>query len=121
MKWTFTIPQATPSLNEIIGNHFRTNDRMKAVIKWMLASALNTIPKIPRATHKRRLTIVRHGRGRLDRANLVGGAKWLEDAIKDRGLLTDDDDAGCELIVTQIVSRKDKPFTEVTIEDMEAA
>ena len=121
MSWTFTIPSATPSLNLIIGNHFRTNDRMKAATKWMLASALNSVPKIPKATCKRRLTIIRHGRGKLDKANLVGGVKWLEDAIKDRGLLLDDNDAGCELVVSQVVSRGVEPYTFVKLEDMEAA
>ena len=121
MTWSFTISQATPSLNRIHGNHWSANKKAKSAIAWLLAAALNGIPPIPKATGRRRLVIVRYGRGRLDRANLVGGAKWLEDAIKDRGLLLDDDDAGCDLIVSQIVFRKGIPHTVVTLQDLEEA
>ena len=117
MTWTFTLPGATPSLNEIHGHHWFWIAKGKTSLGWSLVSALNKIPKIPKATGKRRLTIVRYGKGRLDRDNLVGGCKWLVDAIKERGLILDDCEKSCELVVSQVVSRKVAAHTEVTIEE----
>ena len=116
--WTFRLEFPTPSLNEIQGWHWTFAKREKQAIGWKLASALNKLPAIPPATGKRRLTITRHGKGRLDTANLLGGVKWLEDAIKDRGLLIDDRDEFCELVVSQVVSRKVAPFTEILLENI---
>jgi hypothetical protein len=118
MKWTFSLPFPTPSLNEIQGWHWSHAKRSKAYIAQYLGIVLLGYPKIPAATGKRRLTIVRHGKGRLDKANLIGGAKWVEDAIKDRGLLIDDRDEFCEMIVEQVVSRSVKPFTHIILEDI---
>ena len=116
--WTFNLDFPTPSLNEIQGWHWSHAGIEKMTIGWKLASVLNKLPPIPPATGKRRLTIIRHGRGRLDRANLYGGVKWLEDAIKDRGLLLDDRDKFCDLVVEQVISRKVQPFTEVILEEI---
>ena len=117
MKWTFTLPMPTPSLNEIQGYHWAYCKRQKEGLGWILASALNKVPAIPRASGKRTVTISRHGKGRLDRDNLVGGCKWLIDAIKERGLILDDCDASLHLVVEQVVSRKTEPYTVVTIEE----
>ena len=115
--WTFTLPCPTPSLNEIQSQHWTFKVEAKKALGWRLASSLNKIKRIPNAKGKRRLTIIRHGKGRLDRDNLVGGCKWLVDAIKDRGLLLDDDEASVELVVSQVVSRKDGAHTVIYLED----
>ena len=121
MTWTFTISEPTPSLNEIQGWHWRHVVQEKQRVGWLLLSALSNVPAIPRATGKRRLTIIRHGKGQLDRSNLWGGVKWLEDAIRARRLILDDDEDHCELLVSQVVDRGRDPFTEVVLEDVEAA
>jgi len=120
MSWTFTIPIPTPSLNEIQGHHWAWAATNKETLGWYLAAALNRIQPIPRAKGKRTLAICRHGKGSLDRDNLVGGCKWLVDAIKQRGLILDDCDASCHLVVTQVVNRKIAPYTEITIEESAA-
>ena len=117
MSWTFTLPFATPSLNEIQGQHWSYARREKESLRWSLASALNHIPAIPKAAGRRRLTIVRHGRGRLDQDNLAGGVKWLVDAIKERRLILDDNPEECELVCQQVVSRTADPHTILTLED----
>lgn len=117
--WTFSLACVTPSLNEIQGWHWSHARTAKKALKVYVAAGLNAVPKIPLATGKRRLTIVRHGHGSLDKANLVGGVKWLEDEIKVRGLLVDDRDEFCELVVSQVVSRKAPLRTVVTLEDLD--
>lgn len=118
MTWTFTIPEATPSLNTIQGRHWAANHRDKEALQWVVASALNKVPRIPPATGPRRLTITRHGKGRLDRDNLTGGAKFLIDEIKRRRLILDDNPDVCELVVLQVVDRKTRPHTVVELEDV---
>jgi len=120
MRWTFTLPFPTPSLNEIHGHHWAWGREQKAILQWQLLSALNRAEPIPKAKGKRTLAICRHGKGSLDRDNLVGGCKWLVDAIKQRGLILDDCDASCHLVVTQVVNRKIAPYTEITIEESAA-
>jgi hypothetical protein len=120
MTWTIILPFATPSLNEIQGQHWSFAKRQKEAIAWSLRSALNLQAKIPVATGKRRVSIERTGRGRLDPDNLMGGFKWLIDAIKAERLIVDDDDDHLELIaLPQVVSRKIYPSTRVAIEDIE--
>ena len=120
MTWTFTftLNNATPSLNEIHGKHWGSNVRNKTATMWFLTAALLRSPHVPRAAGKRILTIERHGRGRLDHDNLVGGVKWLVDAIKDRGLIRDDSEEWMDLRVSQIVRRDVSPHTVVTLEDL---
>jgi len=120
MSWFFKLPDPTPSLNEIQGWHWRHIHREKQQLDWKVQSALNAIPKIPRAAGRRRLIVVRHAWNRLDRANLVGGVKWLEDALVRRGLLIDDRDQFCDLVVEQVIERRLAPFTTVLLEDIEA-
>ena len=119
MSWSFTIPVTTPSLNDILGCHRMVCARAKTVLDWRVQSALNAIPKIPAATGRRRLLIVRHGWNKLDRANLVGGVKWLEDCLVRRRLLIDDREQYCDLVVEQVIERRREPFTVVFLEDIE--
>lgn len=118
MVWTFSIPGATPSLNTIQGRHWAINMREKEALQWIVASALNKVPRVPEATGPRRLTIIRHGKGRLDKDNLTGGCKFLIDEIKRRRLILDDAPDVCELRVEQVVDRKSPPYTVVSLEDV---
>ena len=115
--WTVTLPMVTPSLNQVRRMHWAQVKRDKATLSWLLVSALNKIPNVPRATGTRRLVIVRHGRKTLDLDNLAGGCKSLIDVIKERGLLLDDSPAHCLLEFHQEVTRKGDPFTEILIEE----
>ena len=119
MTWTIILPFATPSLNEIQGQHWAFAKRQKEAIAWSLRSALNRQAQIPVATGKRRVSIERTGRGRMDRDNLIGGFKWLIDAIKAERHIVDDDDDHLELIaLPQVVSRKVFPSTTIILEDI---
>jgi hypothetical protein len=119
MKWTINLPFATMSLNQTQGQHWSWVRREKEKIAWSLRSALNRQAQIPVATGKRRVSIERTGRGRLDRDNLIGGFKALIDAIKAERLIVDDDDTHLELIaLPQVVSRKIYPSTTIILEDI---
>ena len=119
MTWTILLPFATMSLNETQGQHWSWVRREKEKLAWSLRSALNRQAKIPPATGKRRVSIERTGRGRLDQDNLIGGFKWLIDAIKAERLILDDDEAHLELVaLPQIVSRKVYPSTTIILEDV---
>ena len=97
MTWTITIEAATPSPNELNRMHWTERRRLKEATGWLLASALNKQPKIPRATGPRNLIIERHGRKALDQDNLAGGAKGLIDCIKEQRLILDDNPADCQM------------------------
>lgn len=127
--WTLATTQPVQSLNTII--QWKANRQSWRYAKeretwrrlfagWML------VDRIPVATGRRRLTIVRVYAGRqraFDRDNLHGGVKPLMDALKPKGeregLLTDDDDAGVDLIVRQ--ERGEASGTRITIEDIKEA
>ena len=115
--WRIRIDVATPSLNEIHRMHWAERSRLKASFGWMLASALNKLPKIPNATGPRHLVIERHGKRALDLDNLAGGAKGLIDCIKEFRLILDDAPRVCTLEFRQVVSRKDAPHTVIYLEE----
>ena len=117
-RWTIRLQLVTPSLNEIQGQHWSWIKRHNATTAWALVSALNKLPQIPRPTGKRRITIERHGKGRLDADNLAGGCKGLIDAVRYQRLILDDDVASVELVFRQIVTRKELPHTLLIIEDV---
>lgn len=117
-SWTFTLPMVTPSLNQVRKMHWAQVKRDKDALAWMLVSALNKIPNVPRATGPRRLIIVRHGRKALDLDNLAGGCKSLIDVIKERKLLVDDSPTHCVLEFHQETTRKGDPYTEILLEEI---
>ena len=118
MTWTITIEAATPSPNELNRMHWAERRRLKETFGWLLASALNKLPKIPTATGPRRLVIERHGRKALDQDNLAGGCKSLIDCIKEQRLILDDNPNVCQMEFRQVVSRKGGPHTTIYLEDI---
>ena len=116
--WTFRLDTVTPSLNQVRTQHWASRARDKETLGWMLVGALNRIERIPLASSKRRLTIVRHGKRALDRDNLFGGMKDLVDCVKARRLILDDNPNDCELICQQVVDTHMIPYTMIMIEDM---
>ena len=117
MSWIITIPQATPSPNELNKMHFMERHRLKQTFGWLLAGALNKQPKIPKATGPRILIIERHGKKAMDQDNLAGGCKALIDCIKDKGLILDDSPDLCRMEFRQVVSRQDGAFTVIYLGD----
>jgi hypothetical protein len=89
-EWRFFIPVLPPTQNYLKGmNRWAYKKLRDEFSQWVQAKASG----IPRATAKRRLTLIRfyaRHRKELDRANFIGGAKMLVDAIKAHGLLVDD-------------------------------
>jgi len=118
MIWEIIIPSATPSGNETLRMHFRERMRLKETFGWLLVSALNKLPKIPKATGPRKLIIERHGRKVLDQDNLVSGAKAVVDCIKEQRLILDDNPDVCQMEFRQVVSRKGGPHTVIFLEDI---
>ena len=119
MTWIIKVEAATPSPNELNRMHWAERRRLKETFGWLLASALNKLPKIPKATGPRRLVIERHGRKALDQDNLAGGAKGLIDCIKEQRLILDDNPSVCQMEFRQIVNKKDGAYTLIFLEDIE--
>jgi Holliday junction resolvase RusA-like endonuclease len=117
MIWTLDIPIPTPSLNDIQGKHWAIVRATKRNMAMALMIAMNRAPEIPKATGKRKLVIIRRGKGTLDQDNLAGGCKGLIDAIKAEGLILDDDQGSIEVEFHQAITKSD-PHTVVTIEEI---
>jgi hypothetical protein len=88
------IGELTPSENVLLRkyrNKFayaKLRDRLQ---QWIMVGMANA--RIPKATRKRTLTIIRYARHKqflLDRGNFVGGCKPLLDAATRQGLILDD-------------------------------
>ena len=118
MRWTITIPVATPSGNSTLRQHWAARAEHKSALGWALASILNRQPKIPPANGKRRLTITRFGKRMLDADNLASGCKALIDCIKERHLILDDCPVCCELVFRQEKCGKDAPKTVLLLEEV---
>lgn len=127
MTWTFVLPWATPSLNAIKVMHWAKLKRLKS--QWLELLLYKSI-KIPRATGKRRITIIRFGARQLDHDNFVGGCKEvLVDNIRASGgtakrqrrgvgIILDDDSSGAEINYFQVKCSKGDQRTEVKVEDL---
>lgn len=109
---------ASPSLNKYAFSHWRTQYRDKQ--EWYVAlMAAARLANATKATGKRRVTVVRHGRRLLDIDNAIGGLKPILDGMRKLELLVDDDRHNLELVMlqTQVKSAKDV-HTVITIEDL---
>ena len=118
MTWIIKVEAPTPSPNELNRMHWVERRRLKESFGWLLVSALNKMPKIPKATGPRHLVIERHGRKALDEDNLAGGAKGLIDCIKEQKLILDDNPQDCRMEFRQVVSRRDGPHTVIYLEEI---
>jgi len=110
-----TIPQATPSLNPMLGQFWANRVKQRRQWQWLVRAArleakVFLSAPLPRA----KVIITRHGRRVLDQDNLYGGTKMLTDSLVREGLLADDSPDHIELTVQQQVTKS--PRTVVRIE-----
>ncbi len=86
--------------------------------KWLLVEVKRTGAEV--ATGKRRLTIERHGKRRLDIDNIIGGCKGcITDNLRALKMLVDDDDTSIEFVARNAKLLKgESPHTVIYLEDM---
>ena len=90
----------TPSLNELLGQHWSQLHRLKREARLAL-----------------RVRITRHACRVLDADNFAGGCKFLIDAMRHERLIPDDDPASITLAFEQVrVSHRVDEGTEIVIE-----
>jgi hypothetical protein len=119
MTIRLVIPEPSPSLNKYAFRHWRVQHTDKK--RWaLMLHAVARKAKAEPATGKRRLTIERHGRRRLDVDNIIGGAKCcITDNLRKLGLLLDDDDKSIEFVAVNVKLEGDqKPHTVILLEDL---
>jgi hypothetical protein len=92
MRIVLVIPCASPSQNVTDRQHWAKRHRQKRLWGAAILAAVGNSGNLARmkATGRRRLTIIRHGKRELDPANIVGGAKGIIDELVAHGLLIDD-------------------------------
>lgn len=131
----FSVPFATPLLNQQQGVHWsRLRNRRKAIAWQVKLAVLGQIPPQPFA--RARVTITRHSPGVPDTDNLWGGVKGLVDCLvapgspvvvkgKPRlphpfglGLVADDNPARMELVVRAEKCPRGQAKTEIVIEEL---
>ena len=121
-KIEFVLPFALKSLNKRQRLHWSTLSRERKLLAQEVMAALGGPRYYPRPPIRRvRLTVRRSSYRLLDTVNLWGSAKDLEDVLCVKsathpaglGIIEDDDQDHCELIVKQ---ERGKPQTRVTIE-----
>lgn len=113
-----TIPEATPSLNRMLGIHWAKKARMRKRWGWLVRAArleakVHLDTPLPRA----KVTVTRHGRRICDPDNLIGGTKMLTDSLVKEGILENDTPVHIELVVNQ--QKTTSPRTVVRIEALE--
>jgi len=115
---TLTIPEASPSLNELKGKHWSHHYRLRK--HWsMLVLVAKSEAHIPfgDAADKVQVRIIREGRRLLDFDNLVGGTKILTDSLREQHLIVDDSPAHVTLTYEQRqIPKSDYPRTLVEIQ-----
>lgn len=113
------LPEASPSLNEFIGRRWYAKNKLKTawVQLLLLAPGMHAARTAP-ATKRMRLDITRVGKRNLDRVNLWGGVKPVEDAMVTLGLLVDDSERWCDLCVGQRRPEKGEvPHTILVVQE----
>ena len=116
------LPLATPSQNEFhYGTHWTKARENKAMMARALLMAIGGSGQQAemKARGKRRLSIIRFGKRRLDLPNLVGGCKGVIDCLVGYGLLVDDDDRHLELgrIENGKLAKGQAPHTRLILEE----
>lgn len=127
MRAKIDIPRVTPSLNQWQRLHWRRRSALRRRFGEDLLVAMQARRRLERHRLARlkktesplRVTIVRHGKRLLDPDNLVGGAKPLIDAMRDLGLIVDDDPAHLELTVKQQKAKEPKMLVLIETEENE--
>lgn len=115
----FYIPEPSPSLNMFAFAHWRKqHSEKKKWSLWLLAEVKRTGAAL--ATGKRRLTIERHGKRRLDVDNIIGGAKGcITDNLRSLGMLVDDNDDMIEFVALNMrLPKGQSPHTIIYLEDL---
>lgn len=111
------IPEALPSLNETMRQHWAVRKRNAERWGKMIVLA-RARAEIPSATGKRRVTIERHGKKALDADNMCGGAKGFIDELRAFKLLVDDSPEFVDLVTVHVPLMKgEKPHTVVRLEE----
>jgi len=115
---TLSIPEASPSMNEMKGKHWSHYHGMRR--HWsMLVLVAKTEAHVPFRDpfDKAVVRILREGRRLLDFDNLVGGTKVLTDSLREQRLIVDDSPAHLTITVSQrLVPRNGYPRTIVEID-----
>ncbi len=112
---TLDIPEAVPSGNALVKQHWKAAHRVKVRWQWLVKCAVLEGHLHPRAAPHGKLTIERIGPRLLDYDNLTTGAKYLVDSLVREGFFIDDDPAH---MTREYRQRVGKPYrTLVTIEN----
>lgn len=96
MTFTLTLPfKCAPSQNTLQRMHFRVSAKLKDTIQFVLRERLTQagLFNLQRPTMQVSLVIRRYSTGKLDRGNFIGGCKLLLDALRDEGVIRDDNEA----------------------------
>lgn len=114
------LPITVESGNKYLRMHWAVRRKLKVrymdeIMVALLESGYNTVDV--QATGKRECKITSYRKKLLDRVNLYGGVKPLEDALVDFGMLIDDNEDMCDLKVRQKKSKY--PKTVIELRDME--
>ena len=107
------IPEATPTLNALTRAHWTKYRQVRQHWSMLVMVAKSQAKAFTRATEPVDVTVIRYGKQPLDTDNLFGGCKVLIDALKDHGLITDDNPKSLTLHVSQKIDRY--PRTQVSI------
>lgn len=120
-SYTFTLPRAIESQNKTQWAHWTKSLKIKNA--WRELVSYTVKGKIPASRGgKRKLSIYRYGPRELDVTNIVGGAKFLIDALVDWHILFDDSPkyfALGEIANVRWLKKDGKPHTVIVIEDVD--
>ena len=98
------IPEATPSLNQMLRQHWSKDRKLKDHWRqsvWIALYEQHGRPLWSEPMPKARLTITRHSSRMLDPDNATGGVKHVIDALLACNLIAGDSPEHIELIVQQ--------------------
>jgi hypothetical protein len=142
VTWTLIIPEVPPSGNVIKRMAWPVYGRLLREWFWLVRAADGFVD-VPEAFGKRNLTLIRFGRGTLDRDNLYASMKPVIDVLRPslhqegfyktgkkageywsrhrigHGLIKEDDAAHLELDVRQRpLAKGEKPHLWIILEDL---
>ena len=112
---TLDIPEATPSLNRLLGEHWARKHRVRNLWHLLVTSARLDAKVYDRPQlAKARVTIERYGARILDADNCRAGTKFLTDALVKQGLLLNDTPAVIgEPLIRQIISKQRRTVVRI--------